>query len=212
MFINKEHEAAYKLLQEGDYEKAVRKYTHCIQNHPDASVLYSERGVAYIHLQDKDKSLADLDKSVSLEPAYAYRYASRGHARDFFGDLDGAIEDYELAAEIDPSDPIVYNNLGLLLEKKGNMLMATDYYERSDKLRKQEQALNEIVNTIERGPLEEEIRPDGENTHENHPPKAENETQVSPSSSTGEELKKIFTEKSQWKEFLRFIKNGFRIK
>ncbi|MDB0062639.1 hypothetical protein N9F27_00930, partial [Crocinitomicaceae bacterium] len=30
--------------------------------------------------------------------------------------------------------------------------------------------------------------------------------------STAVEMKKIFTEKSQWKEFLKFVTNGFKIK
>ena len=30
--------------------------------------------------------------------------------------------------------------------------------------------------------------------------------------STAEEMKKIFTKKSQWKEFLKFVTNGFKIK
>ena len=30
--------------------------------------------------------------------------------------------------------------------------------------------------------------------------------------STGEELKKVFTSKSQFKEFMNFINNGFKIK
>ncbi len=203
MFISKEHELAYKLLQNTDYENAVRKYSDCIKANPNAPELYSERGVAYIHLKEKDKSLADFDKSVELQPDYAYRYASRGHAKDFFGDIDGAIFDYETAAELDPNDAIVYNNLGLLLEKKGNMMTAKQHYDRSDELRKQEENLQQIVEDIERGPLDDaEIQSNITGSVE----------EISDEKSTSGELKKIFTEKNQWKEFLRFIKNGFRIK
>jgi tetratricopeptide (TPR) repeat protein len=206
MFISKDHEAAYKLLQNTEYEKAVKKYSACILAHPHAPDLYSERGVAYIHLKEKEKSLADLNKSVDLQPDYAYRYSSRGHAKDFFGDTDGAIEDYEIAAEMDPNDSIVYNNLGLLLEKKGNMMMAKSHYDRSDELRKQEEELLSTVDELERGPVPLDDSPIEANS--NHSENRNEETK----SNTSSEVKRIFTEKSQWREFLRFIKNGFRIK
>jgi Tfp pilus assembly protein PilF len=203
MFISKDHELAYQLLQKTDYLNAVRKYTDCLKDHPNAPELYSERAVAYIHLKEQAKSLSDFDKSVELQPDYAYRYASRGHAKDFFGDIDGAIEDYEIAAEMDPTDAIVYNNLGLLLEKKGNMMMAKNYYDRSDELRKQEENLRQLVDEIERGPMDE-ASIESNLTLE----KRELETDKTKAG----EIKKIFTQKSQWKEFILFIKNGFRIK
>lgn len=204
MFISKEHALAYQLLQKTEYAKAVKKYTQCIEQHPNAPELYSERGVAYIHLQDKEKCLSDLNKSVELQPDYAYRYASRGHAKDHFGDLEGAIDDYETAAELDPNDAIIYNNLGLLLEKKGNLNKAKNYYDRSDELRKQEENLHQIVADIERGPVDDakieanSTQPDPSETDER--------------SNTSNEIKKIFTDKNQWKDFLNFIKNGFRLK
>ncbi|MEJ6490868.1 MAG: tetratricopeptide repeat protein [Flavobacteriales bacterium] len=203
MFINKEHESAYKLMQELHYEKAVKLYSKVITQHPNAPELYSERGVAYIHLQQQEKSMADLNKSVELQPDYAYRYASRGHAKDFFGDIDGAIEDYEIAAEMDPNDPIVYNNLGLLLEKKGNMISAKEKFRRSDALREQEKNLQNVVSEIEGKTIEiPEIQA---NSNERKIVGQEKE-------STAEEMKKIFTKKSQWKEFLKFVTNGFKIK
>ena len=220
MFINKDHELAYKYMQEHVYDKAIQLYSKCIINHPDAASLYSERGVAFIHLNEKDKSLADLNKSVELEPEYAYRYASRGHAKDFFGDIDGAIDDYEIAAEMDPNDPIVYNNLGLLLEKKGNMHKAKNYFKRSDDLRKQEENLQNILEEPIGKPMddaliiansnEEEVEKTEEVVEKKIIPEVE-ETAEEAQSKT-KEIKKIFTKKSQWQEFIRFVKNGFKIK
>ncbi len=203
MFINKEHEEAYKLMQSLQYDKAVVLYSKCIKQFPDAPDLYSERGVAFIHLKEKEKSLSDLNKSAELQPDYAYRYASRGHAKDFFGDLDGAIEDYEMAAELDPNDAIVYNNLGLLLEKKGNTMMANDYYRRSDELRKQEESLHNVVSQIENE--NSDFSTIEGNSLIGEPEIVNTKTRKS-------EIKKIFTQKSQWKEFLQFIKNGFKLK
>jgi len=210
MFINKAHEDAYQYLQNADFEKAIKKYSACILINPDSPELYSERGVSYLNLKEESKCLMDLNKSVELQPDYAYRYASRGHAKDFFGDIDGAIEDYEIAVELDPSDSIVYNNLGLLLEKKGNISMAKENYDRSDKLRQEAERVQTIeldtLSVSDDGIIEEKktiIETTEPNKHKSH--------DIKKSSQAGE-LKKFFSEKNQWGEFLKFIKNGFRIK
>ncbi len=210
MFLNNEHEKAYQLMQNMQYEQAVVVYSQCITLHPESPELYSERGVAYIHLQQKDKSLSDLNRSVDLQPDYAYRYASRGHAKDFFGDLDGAIEDYEMAAELDPNDAIIYNNLGLLLEKKGNMMMASEYYKRSDDLRKQEANLQEVISELEGA--EQINTKEQKTTHLERENSDMEEPSANRKASHSREIKKIFTQKSQWKEFIHFIKNGFKLK
>jgi tetratricopeptide (TPR) repeat protein len=200
MFISKQHEQAYQILQSGDYPKAVELYSRCLLEAPDSAILLSERGVAFLHLNDKEKCMADLDKSVELDPKYSYRYASRGHAKDFFGDIDGAIDDYEIASELDPSDPIVYNNLGLLLEKMGRIKAAQDRFQRSDKLRRAEDELHSFIGDLEET---EDVKPVVEM------PRIK---PIEKSKSTSAELGKIFTKKSHWLEFLKFIKNGFRLK
>jgi tetratricopeptide (TPR) repeat protein len=210
MFINKAHEDAYQYLQNADFEKAIKKYSACILINPDSPELYSERGVSYLNLKEESKCLMDLNKSVELQPDYAYRYASRGHAKDFFGDIDGAIEDYEIAVELDPNDSIIYNNLGLLLEKKGNISRAKENFDRSDKLRKEREPAETIelesLSLSEDGIVEEKkttIETTESEKYENQDHKR--------SSQTGE-LKKFFKEKNQWREFLKFLRNGFRIK
>jgi tetratricopeptide (TPR) repeat protein len=210
MFINKAHEEAYQYLQNADFEKAVNKYSDCIRDTPDSPELYSERGVAFLNLKQQNLCLSDLNKSVDLQPDYAYRYASRGHAKDFFGDIDGAIEDYETAAELDPNDSIVYNNLGLLLEKKGNISMAKENYDRSDELRLEA----ERAKTIELETLVVSDEGIIEETKISLETKEmlSNSKAVSKKRTAADELKKFFREKNQWAEFLKFLKNGFKIK
>lgn len=221
MFINKAHEEAYEYLKNAEFEKAIIKYTACLQINPESAELYSERGVAYLNLKQEENCLADLNKSVELQPDYAYRFASRGHARDFFGDTDGAIEDYETAAEMDPSDAIVYNNLGLLLEKKGNITSAKVNFDRSDKLRIEAEKLEaeakrsesielESLTLNEEGIYEETgVFEKGKLKEENSTGKMDN--QPSAATVTSEMLKTI-RDRGQWKEFLRFLRNGFKIK
>ncbi len=208
MFLNKKHEAAYEALKNEKYDLAVQRYSECISLNPSAPEYYSERGVAFIHLKDKTRCLQDMDKSVELQPDYAYRYASRGHAKDFFGDTDGAIKDYEKAISLDNKDEILHNNLGVLLEKKGYQDAAQRHFEQSDKIRKAEDALEELVENVEGISMESDtaetfVKAENEKKEENQEEKK--------SSGMLHEFKKIFTQSEQRKDFLAFLKNGFKV-
>jgi hypothetical protein len=107
--------------------------------------------------------------------------------------------------EMDPDDAVAQNNLGLLLEQKGYKNAASERFKRADKLSKEEDHLLELmddldeekVEQIETNPKSVEVNPD---------------VQRQKNIQTGTELKKVFTSKSQFKEFINFIKNGFKIK
>ncbi len=192
MFANKIHEEAHKLFQEGNYADAIKGYTKALLESPNDCTILSDRAVAYLHLNEKEKSLADFNLAVELQPDYSYRYASRAYAKKHFNDIDGAIEDYEKAIDLDPSDEISQNNLGVLLEEMGAQKEANEYFEKSDALRKTKEEK-------ENAPTKEEVPVK---------PKMSDEEFTSKT----KELKKIFSSKKQLTEFLDFIKNGFKIK
>ncbi len=145
---------------------------------------------------------------MELQPEYAYRYACRAFAKNNFGDIEGAVKDYERAVELDPTDAVAHNNLGLLLEQRGYQKEANERFERADNLSKQEDNLLQTIDDLES---------DGSQTTMNkiEEAKAEQanlENQEPENNSTSKELKKVFTSKKQFGEFLRFLKNGFKIK
>ena len=80
---------------------------------------------------------------------------------------------------------------------------AEERFKRADKLSKEEDHLLEIMDDLDNETetevieIKEEINPN---------------VQRQKNISTGEELKKVFTSISQFKEFMNFIKNGFKIK
>lgn len=204
MFINKTHEEAYLKMKSGDYSAALILYDQCLQQTSDQDTLHSERAVVYLHLNQKEKSLADFDRSIALNPLYGYHFAARGHAKDFFGDIDGAIADYERAIELEPEDDIFHNNLGLLQEKKGNQVKAQAYFERSDKLRKAEEKLHALIDEIE-----------GKESTSEPPFSADEKLQSSatnkPDKWWGMASKVLFDRKLR-AEYWQFIKNGFKLK
>ena len=207
MFVNKFHEEAYNLAKKGELQNALELFEKALQKDTGQPDIYSDRGVSYLHLRMKTEALADFDLCVEIKPDYSYRYSSRAHARDFFGDTDGAIEDYERAVALDPDDSIAYNNLGLLQEKIGYNKKAKENFERADRLSKIENNLYEVMDELEQAEINTENQREVQ-AHEMKDPAIIRDTQVK----AHKEFSKIFTSKSQFKEFLKFIRNGFRIK
>lgn len=205
MFANPTHEIAHELLKEGKVNEAIEAYTKAMEitpNHPD---IYSDRGVAHLHNMDKENCFADLQKAIDLQPDYGYRYAAMAFAKNNFGDLDGAVEDYTKAVDLDPTDAVAQNNLGLLLEQQGYKKAAEQRFARADELSKQENHLLDVIDDLDNAENQKEETSSKQNESTKAPTKEEN-------NSNSEEFKKIFTQKSQFKEFIRFVKNGFKIK
>lgn len=216
MFANKKHEEAEKELKKGNLDKAILLYTEALVESPDDINILSDRGVAYLHKNDKLKCLGDLTLAIQKQPNYAYRYACRAFAKNHFKDIEGAINDYEKAVELDPEDAVANNNLGILYEQKGYQDKAKRKFEKADKLSQQENHLLEMVDEIEEK-QSIDVREEFEQKLTQSKEK-EFRTTINPNDSREEdkkmatEFKKIFTSKKQFSEFLRFIKNGFKIK
>lgn len=214
MFSNETHQRAYEAMKAERLDEAVSLFTQALIQNPGDPDILADRGVTYLHLNNREASFADFNLALEMQPNYSFRYASRGYAKNFFGDIDGAIEDYEKAVELDPDDAVAHNNLGLLLEQKGYKAKAEKRFEQADKLSKMENELYSVMDELEKGSEEKaENIPIEENQSNEDLPKVElmDPTEVR-RSSMGEELGKVFTNKNQFKEFLRFIKNGFKLK
>lgn len=210
MFTNSKHEQAHNALRKGDIDKAIRLYTEALQLAPNDCNILSDRATAFLHKKDKLRSMADFNKAVELDPEYAYRYASRAFAKQNFGDLNGAVEDYKIAVKLDPDDAVAHNNLGLLLEQQGYQKEAQERFERADKLSKMENELYDMMDSLEAsGETRSNITRAVETKEENETPL---EDDVDTDSSTGKELKKVFTSRRQFREFMQFVRNGFKIK
>lgn len=207
MFANKTHEKAHEMLKKGKLEEAIVLYNKAFKESPDNINLISDRGVAYLNANNKEACFKDLDLAVKMQPNYAFRYACRAFARNNFGDIEGAIEDYQKAIDLDPDDAVAHNNLGLLLEQKGYKDEADRKFARADKLSKQETHLLDIVDDLE-DQHQAENNPVSEEQHQEINPIIEREENIS----TWKEMKKIVSTKKDFKEFLNYILNGFKIK
>ena len=190
--IDKYIQKAEKFYADHKFKDSIYWYTRAISEIPSAD-LYSERAVAFYHNQELKQALEDMDRAQELEPNRPYRYSSRAYIRDAMGDVEGAVKDYEKAIELDPEDAIAHNNLGLLIEKLGYHKKAKVFFDFADKLAQEKSGDENAVAE----------RPKNIQTEVN---KKKRET------SLGNEVAKVFTSGEQFKEFLRFIGNGFKSK
>lgn len=223
MFTNSKHKAAHEALRKGEVDKAIVLYTEALNLAPNDCDILSDRATAFLHKKDKLRSLADFNKAVQLDPNYAYRYAARAFAKQSFGDLDGAVEDYRKAVDLDPEDAVAQNNLGMLLEQQGYKKEADERFERADKLSKMEDSLYAMMDELEgenqnAPPLHPDASAnstgklnDSDFKQEKDKTKVLHETGTE-GSSKSEELKKVFTSRKQFREFVQFVKNGFKLK
>lgn len=217
MFANEKHEEAYNLAKLGKLDEALVLFEQALQLSPNNPDIFSDRGVLFIHKKDKNASLNDFNKAISLQPDYSFRYSARAYANDFFGDTEAALKDYEKAIELDPEDAVAYNNLGLVQEKLGYQAKAKSNFERADKLSKQEAKLHELMHELEQNDgTSEDIQTTDRNEVIDEksiqretliPVEKKDEKQ-----SAFNEFTKLFTSKEQFNAFLKFLKNGFKIK
>ncbi len=183
-----------------DYAGALADYNLALEAEENPNV-YSERAVVYYYLKQLDKSLADMDHAAELEPENPYRYSSRAYIKDAMGDTEGAIVDYQKAINLDPEDSIAHNNLGLLQEKLGYKEKAKKNYERADQLADVDKLLNKIRKEQRNESIEQEQQKEA--------PK-EASHQEREELSIVAILRNTFLTKSGFKEYLAFIRNGFK--
>lgn len=203
MYINPEHKKAQDYIDAQKYDKALSAFNEALKKAPNHPDILSHRGVCYLHLNQKKNCLDDLNLSLQLQPDYSYRYASLAYAKDYFGDIDGAIAAYEKAIELDPEDAIAYNNLGLLQEKKGYQQKAQRQFEKADKLAKIER---KFMDRLDKDEIRDASPAPGKG--ETLQPKKLTPDKVL---SRKEVYRSLFQDGKTFKEFLVFIKQGFKL-
>jgi tetratricopeptide (TPR) repeat protein len=143
-----------------------------------------------------------MDSAVEMQPNYGFRYSSRAYMRDSFGDVIGAIQDYKEAIKLDSEDAVSYNNLGVLEDKMGRRNISQGHYNKADSLLGAT-SNNKMKEMTELGTTINYDRPSVEL------PKPE---LVPEKVSFWTQFSRVFTDKSTFKEFITFVKSGFKLK
>ncbi len=208
-----EYQKAYAVFKDGKPEKAIKLYTKLLEKFgPDADIL-SDRGVAYFHMDNKVQALKDLQESLNIEPENPYRYSSIAYIKDSMGRTEEAIEDYKIAVKLDPEDAIAWNNLGLLEEKLGKIEQAKRRFQKSDEIlgidKGRDERFKKELDRLDNAPnpgSEKKIVP------RNIQREINKEDKSLKKAGRGGIVKSVLTEKSEFKKFLQFVRNGFKIK
>lgn len=198
--MNREYAKGIAKVKENDFHAAIEHFTLAINENSADVESYAERAVAYIHVEKHELSMFDMNRCIELEPGNSYRYSCRAFLKSKMGDIDGAIADYEIAVQLDPDDAIAYNNLGLAQESKGYQKKAEKSFSRSNEI------LGYNPKRFDEGTKNSDLKTE---------PLKSQPTAVSEASKVNSEkhyARKALTTKEGFKDFIRFIRNGFKIK
>ena len=205
-------------VNENLFDGAIEDFTKAIELNSSNPHYFNQRAICYLNIHKFDLSLFDMNKAVELDPKYAYFYTCRGFLKTKMKDMKGAIEDYETSLELDPKNDITYNNMALALESMGNMTRAQKYYKKGNDVlgyNPENRELNEEKTFMVNKGEQEEVKheePKNESKLKDHLNEIEAK-KVEENKEAGRKVAKdVFTKKSTFKEFLGFIKNGFKLK
>ncbi len=221
------HAAHYQMaclhMYRQDFKLAEESVNTALSLDPKNANYLAEKGVIFIHQQKLNQALLCFDKALELEPNNPYRWSSRAFTKERFGDIKGAVADYRKALALDPDDMILYNNLGLAEEKLGYAELAQERFKHADKLIKNQQARDEVEksNLADEGETNNSQDISPIKTEQKYVPKPESSGKKMPGMDfTSEEilrkpnlkdyfkvLGKIFSNKAELKEFLKFVRN-----
>lgn len=91
---------ALALSLKAQYATAIDDYGQAIELLPDFPVALNNRAWAYFKWGQGPKGLADVEKSLRLNPMSEHTWDTRAHIRQVMGNHAGAFADYEQAANL----------------------------------------------------------------------------------------------------------------
>jgi tetratricopeptide (TPR) repeat protein len=82
--------------------------------------IYGKRGMAYFSRNEHQRAIADFDRALALDPAYASAYLLRGIAYSFLRDYQHAIENFDRALALDSRNTFAYAHRAIAYRKLKN--------------------------------------------------------------------------------------------
>ncbi len=101
--------------------EAMAAFDRSVRIAPRFAVVYHDRAIARLMLNDVDGAIRECDRGIELGFRTADIYVNRGLARNFAGDGVGALADFEHAIAIDPGNSAAWRNHGLVLQARGDL-------------------------------------------------------------------------------------------
>lgn len=103
---------AMECYENKDYEGAINYFTKAIELGANDKVIYSKRGLTYVHLEDYPKAIGDFSTVIKLDANDKSGYADRGFVYLRIKDYPKAIDDFTKAIESNINDKFIYGGRG----------------------------------------------------------------------------------------------------
>ena len=107
-------ESVSEKFKNDDYYGAISDFTKDIENNPNDTDAYINRGLLKSYLKHYKGAITDYTKAIELNPNDADVYINRGAIKVNLNDFRGALSDYTKAIEIDPNYADAYSKRGLV--------------------------------------------------------------------------------------------------
>jgi tetratricopeptide (TPR) repeat protein len=116
------------LLRQGKDHLAMLKYLEASRLNPYEEVIFNKLATVYLRLGMVLQADEAIDRSLRLNPEYAYGYNTRGIVRLAFQDFKGAAKSFQRAIRLRDDVAGFYINLGFCLVQLGNVEEAVAAY------------------------------------------------------------------------------------
>ena len=96
-------QAGIEAMQRGAFEQAVTIFTQVIERAPKFAEGYNKRATTYYLMQDYEKSIADCDRTIALNPSHFGAMSGAGLCYLGLRDLNKALTYFEQAVAVNPN-------------------------------------------------------------------------------------------------------------
>jgi tetratricopeptide (TPR) repeat protein len=103
-------------MQASDFPTALDAFTKLVTQKPDFAEGWNKRATLYYLMEDDDKSLADIDKTLALEPRHFGAISGLGLIHFRHDRYEEAAKAYRRVLEFDPMNAGALGNLEAIKE------------------------------------------------------------------------------------------------
>ncbi len=109
------NQAGLTLVDKGDNEGAIAKFSAAIQKDPRLAAAHANRGIALMRLNKDADALNDLDEAIRLDASSAVTFSWRAELLSKMGNHEKALADHNASLERQPAQPVFLARRGYLL-------------------------------------------------------------------------------------------------
>jgi Tfp pilus assembly protein PilF len=124
-------EQAFKLYDEGEYEKAVETYRVLEELDPDNPAVFNNSGFFKLRLNLFEESIENFNRALELEPEFAFAYDNKGFALIMLDRLEEGYQNINQSILIEEGNSYAYRNLGIYYTRKQDFESAYQCFEKS---------------------------------------------------------------------------------